>query len=504
MIFLLLAAAICSSLRVFESYEVDGILTREKGVHEVYLLVLFRAPPDVAVTSSAFSRLIGAIPIPVDPFLGIVVDPSVQYNQLLYQDKSGSSTRIRFPYRQVLREYVDSVSSGVSHEVRIRLQAILATVNDSPSPSKSDEVNRWRRDYAAKGVRLNMSRAVEELVVLKNQERAGLIRQALDIQRTLDGEVGAHRSLPAFAQVDPSKGEYDAQVGPDEDELKGEKQGGSGFDEESSENDDVAGEDEAPKSLVNTKPQGDNDDEVSTGPSEDDAEEDRKRAGPIMNAWEAVRDKFRRKAPKSGDEENEEDESDAPKKKNKEESEANTPKKRKKDEDDVTLKKEKVAEGSVRKKKVRPKQQRDIDTDNNPNPSTQRRPEVRPEGEPPAWRPRFGPGRITEPPSAEPPKVEQQPPEPPKEESPRVQPRFGPGRITEPPEVDPPPHRFHRPLDHLGPDRRALFPKPEEAAHREEHAALPAVRALDDVVRWNRGRQRRAREVEANAHQADQ
>jgi hypothetical protein len=413
MISALLALARCAQLPFLESYEVEGVLSREKGQHEVYLLVLFKAPTDARIASGAFTRFINAIPIPIDPFLGIVVDPTVSFNRLLYQDKAGTSGRIRFPYRQILREYVESISKGVSHEIRLRLQAILSTVNDAPHTSTVDkdqsegekELEHWKSIYQTKGVRRNMTQAVEDLVTLKNQERAGLIKQALAIQKQLDAVVPPlGRRLPDFAQVDPSKGEYEAQVSDDEDlgpDDKEKPRGKTGFDEEAAENDDVVGEDEAPKSLTNTKPQGDDDDE-NEGPTDDDLEEEKKRAGPIK----AVMDKIKvgwRKVVGGITKSNDSDEDEAPKK------ETNN-----------------RADDSVPKKKKRKKRLVDEESDDNPNPRAEAPAPPTPKAEPeepqplapvqpppPAPEPPAPAAPASEPPAPEPPVPT---PEPPAEE----------------------------------------------------------------------------------------
>jgi hypothetical protein len=289
----LILTAVSTPLRIFETYEVDSVLNSAKGLHEVYLLVLYKTPGNLNLTSAAFARLIEAIPIPIDPILGIVVDSTIPHNQLLYADKSGETARIRFPYRQVYSEYKESLSAGVSHEVRLRLRAILATVQELP-PGVGKKLAEFRDEYEAKRVHENMTAAVDDLITLKNQERAGVIKQALAVQQQLDEMVPPpHRGpLPQFSEVDPTHGDYEAIVGEDEQvEDGGERKG---LDEDAPENDDLVGDDEAPKSLINTVPESDDDEEDTNAKTEDDIAEDRKRAGPIGAALDTIREKFRR------------------------------------------------------------------------------------------------------------------------------------------------------------------------------------------------------------------
>jgi hypothetical protein len=283
MLFALAALAWGRPIPIYESYHIDGITVRAKNDHEVYLLVLFKRPSNPALTLAAFTRLIGLIPLPISPFIGIVVDPSIPGNQLFYADKSGRQCRIRFPYRHVLREYIDSISKGVNYELDLRLYAILATVRNAPhsqiAPDQQQDrrkaIEHWRNVYDRTDVHKNITGAINELVNLKNKERAGLIKQAIAIQRAIDEALPPLKeraALPAFSDVDPTKGEYDMEIEGLDNDYKGPR-----IDEEAAENDDVVG------TADDSRDHG----------KDDDDDNDKKR-GPIGRVIDALAKGWRR------------------------------------------------------------------------------------------------------------------------------------------------------------------------------------------------------------------
>jgi hypothetical protein len=165
------------------------------------LLVHYKASTDANATSSAFSGLINAIYIQIAPLLRIVVNRTIPYNQLLYAEKARTFVRIQFPDRQVLHEYIGSISKGLNQEVRLRLHAIISTIKGMPKNPKSkdaqseqkQEIEQYKTEYEAKGVRKTMTGTVEDFVVLNNQERVRLIKYPLAIQQILHQSDQASR-----------------------------------------------------------------------------------------------------------------------------------------------------------------------------------------------------------------------------------------------------------------------------------------------------------------------
>jgi hypothetical protein len=305
MIFGLLGLASATGLTIYQSYEIPNIILRAKSTNQVYLLVLFKPPSDVNLTSAAFSRFIGSIPLPMNPILGITIDPTASFNQVIYSDGSGNQVTSRFPYRQVMRDYVGSLMRGVSAEVRTRLKAILDNVHEVPPKEDTDGLSEreksleyWKTEYLNRNVKKNMTGAVEELLSLKHSERARLVKSALAFQKSLDELLPPSdgRALPAFESVDPrnEKSEPDLpdapDLGIDEDDDLPDPKVAAEFDEDAADNDALVDDEKPSKSDLKFNPDSDTD---TTGEqTAQDAEEDRKRAGPIQNALDAVRDKW--------------------------------------------------------------------------------------------------------------------------------------------------------------------------------------------------------------------
>jgi hypothetical protein len=285
----LLSLSFCVPLQVYESYELSTIVERAKGSNEVYILILYKAPTDLLLTSAAFSRVVASIPLPLDPCLGIVVDPTAPSNQLFYTNRESRSTRIPFPYHQVLTEYIESITKGVNYEVENRVRALVETLRDVPhdqipeseQSQRRRDIEEWKDKYDQNGARKDISKAVDDIVLLKNKERAGLIKQALLIQKLIDEALPpseGRATLPEFSAVDPTKGEYDAEIQSDLDN------------EEADERDGLVEGGEKPWENEKKKPEVEDAETEST----EDAAEEAKKKGTIQSILDAFKQGWNR------------------------------------------------------------------------------------------------------------------------------------------------------------------------------------------------------------------
>jgi hypothetical protein len=286
MLLSLLSLSLSDPLHLYETSELDSVVSQVHGAHEVYILILYKAPSNLLLTSAAFTRLISSIPIALDPILGINIDPTVANTQIFYGDRSGRTTRIRFPYHQVFAEYVESITKGVNYEVDNRVRALVETVRNVPHDQLPEDeqspqrqaIETWKDAYDTDGTRLNVTKAVEEIVKVKNKERAGLIKQALALQQALDDSLpqdGTRVALPKFEDVDPTKGEYDMEIESLLDEL------GEGQAKEEKEKDTKEEGEEVEKKAPEKE-------EAETDTSEDKAE-DEENKGAVQRVLDALR-----------------------------------------------------------------------------------------------------------------------------------------------------------------------------------------------------------------------
>jgi hypothetical protein len=206
-------------------------------------------PYNIEGTSQAFTRVINAIPIEMDPVFGIVIDPTIWSNELLYANKEGQQARVHFHYQYMMNQW------GAPHktdEIRSRLELIVDDANDCriaekrrfARMSQSDRfLHRLKHQHSVRGAKKNLTDSVRELFAIKNQEKANVARFALDLQKSIDDVLPpvGRDPLPSFEDIDPTTSHHE-----DEHSKTAIKQikrsvGHEGFDEDLADNDDIIG-----------------------------------------------------------------------------------------------------------------------------------------------------------------------------------------------------------------------------------------------------------------------
>jgi hypothetical protein len=203
MIFVVLSIARCELLHVDESYELSNIVDKVNGQNEGDILILYQAPSDIV--------------------LHFFPDQPNSRDQRRSDDTQQSD--LRCGSRHVLFDNVESISKGVNYELENRVRALYETLRDVPHDQIPEEdqgqprkdIEQWEDEYDKNGARKDVSAGVD--AKLKDQERAGVIKQAPLIQKALDESlppVEDRVPLPDFESVDPTNGEYDAVVQSDD------------------------------------------------------------------------------------------------------------------------------------------------------------------------------------------------------------------------------------------------------------------------------------------------
>lgn len=145
--FLLLPLVLCEALPVFQSYSLDSVINDARS-RPVYILALYKLPKNLNETSAVFRRLISAIPIPMDPVLGILIDPSLQRRQVIYvnEDKVRVSVNISFSKMQL--QYAKSNFDGTNFMIRTKFHAMIDVINgETPvSPKKRKDLPKERKE----------------------------------------------------------------------------------------------------------------------------------------------------------------------------------------------------------------------------------------------------------------------------------------------------------------------------------------------------------------------
>lgn len=254
---LLFSVALARKLPIYQSYEVQKVIDEVKGKHPVYLLVLFKDPSDLNETSAAFTRFIDAIPIPMNPHLGIVVDPTILHNQLIYSNTEGRMATVNFSYRFMMRSYQES-KMGINRYIKTRLNSILNSIDDAriaqkvelAGISKQDkELEAMKQKDTVKAWKENLTAEVNMLVHMKNEDLARLVKHAVNLQKELDNILGLSdgSGLPAFDDIDPRNTTNEVTEHSElakvariyNEELERTEDSDENFDEDAIENDDV-------------------------------------------------------------------------------------------------------------------------------------------------------------------------------------------------------------------------------------------------------------------------
>jgi hypothetical protein len=191
MILLLFGFGKADALPLHSRAEIETIVQTAKPNRQIYILILFKPPRDLNLASAAFRRFIGAIPSCTNPYLGVLIDPSVSHNQVLYSDGSGVPITERFQYRRMLNNYNESITLGVTHQVDLRLRALLDLVRDQDPQTPDESLQTWKDWYKSKGANTDLTSAVNELVRIKRDERVKITLDAIRLQTGLDRRLAA-------------------------------------------------------------------------------------------------------------------------------------------------------------------------------------------------------------------------------------------------------------------------------------------------------------------------